>query len=236
MEAARTLNGTYDFLRRHHPVGVSTGWFVEERGDWPALVARALARSSFAVELSALMAEELPALVRYLEEQEPLPFRYLAVHGPAQGWQGTAAELVDVLTEVARNADAIVMHPYSLREPDSYRRLGRTLAIENMDARKADGRTTGELRPYFDRLPEAGFVFDVAHAASVDASLQLARELLDEFGARLRHVHVSSLDDDCHHVPLSPEDAARFAPVLARCRGVPWMLEAPLAGSDPWTT
>lgn len=230
MEAAASPTDALSYVRRHHPTGASTGWFVEERGDWPSLVARALAESSFAVELSALTAAELPALVEYLDVSDPLPFAYVGVHGPAQGWTGTDADLADALVALTRSVDALVMHPESLGDADAYRRLGRVLTIENMDPRKADGRTKEELAVHFDRFPEAGFVFDVAHAAAVDPDLDLAHELLDAFGPRLRHVHLSSLDDECRHVPLSPDDAMRFAPVLARCRGVPWMLEAPLGG------
>jgi hypothetical protein len=41
-------------------------------------------------------------------------------------------------------------------------------------------------------------------------------------------VHVSSLDEDCHHVPLTGADEERFTGLLSRCRDVPWILEAPL--------
>jgi hypothetical protein len=234
MEALSPASTPFDYLYRHHPLGWSTGWFVEERGDWPALVARALAGSTFAVELSALAAGELPSLVTYLQREPTLPFRYVSVHGPAQGWQGTADELAGLLREISTRADAVVMHPDSLADAEPYQALGRALALENMDPRKDDGRTKHELERHFERFPDAGFIFDVAHANAVDPTLELAHALLDAFGHRLRHVHVSSLDAECRHVPLSPGDAASFAPVLTRCRGVPWLLEAPLADADSW--
>jgi hypothetical protein len=53
-----------------------------------------------------------------------------------------------------------------------------------------------------------------------------ASALLDRFAGRLSHLHVSSLDEGQHHVPLTPEDEMLFAPVMARCRDVPWILEA----------
>jgi hypothetical protein len=52
--------------------------------------------------------------------------------------------------------------------------------------------------------------------------------LLDSFCGRLRHLHVSSLDDDCHHVALADTDEQAWTSVLRRCRDVPWILEAPL--------
>lgn len=51
--------------------------------------------------------------------------------------------------------------------------------------------------------------------------------ILRRFAERLRHVHLSSLDEDCHHVSLSSEDEELFLPLLENCRDVPWILEAP---------
>jgi sugar phosphate isomerase/epimerase len=110
----------------------------------------------------------------------------------------------------------------------AYRRLGALCAVENMDPRKLAGRTADELEQLFVALPEAGFCFDIAHAAAVDASMDEAHALLDRVGARLRHLHVSSLDEDCHHEPLSVADETAWTPALRRCRDVPWILEAPL--------
>ena len=53
----------------------------------------------------------------------------------------------------------------------------------------------------------------------------MAAELLDRFRGRLREVHLSSIRGGAH-VTLTPEDEALFAPMLARCRDVPWILEA----------
>jgi sugar phosphate isomerase/epimerase len=99
--------------------------------------------------------------------------------------------------------------------------------LENMDTGKQDGCTVTQLERWFDALPHAGFCFDVAHAASLDSTMTLAGELLDAFRGRLRHVHVSSLSPDLHHIPLSEEDEALFMPLLERCLDVPWILEAP---------
>ncbi len=96
-----------------------------------------------------------------------------------------------------------------------------------MDARKGSGRTVDELEPLFDELPETGFCFDVPHAWSIDPSMVIAGELLAAFGQRLRHLHVSSLCAESHHVPLSADDEERFRPLLLRCLDVPWILEAP---------
>lgn len=200
---------------------------AELRGDWTEQVVAAMAVSPFAVELSALSEDEIDALEDYLGADPPLPFRYVSIHGPSKARRMPEDELVFRLVRLAAEADAVVMHPDTIDEPAAYRPLGHKLLIENMDERKASGRTLDELEPLFTELPDAGFCFDVAHAWSVDPTMTMAGELLDALGQRLRHLHVSSLSDDSHHVPLSAEDEELFRPLLLRCLDVPWILEAP---------
>jgi hypothetical protein len=213
----------------HHPLGTSTGHLTELRGHWDLLVTRALGVSSIVVELAALSEPEFLTLCDWLSESgRELPFRYLSVHAPSKHRQLPEAELVERIAALPRTVDAVVVHPETIERVERYEALGWRLVLENMDARKPDARTAAELEPYFDALPEAGFVLDVAHVASIDPTMAEADRLLDAFGERLRHVHVSSVDADCHHVPLTAQDEERFAPVLGRCRDVPWVLEAPL--------
>lgn len=197
------------------------------RPNWPAQVAQAAEFSPFAVELSALAEDELDGLGRYLTNDPRLPFRYLSIHGPSKGRKMPESDLVATLKEVCKSADAIVMHPDTIEDPAAFRALGRKLLLENMDARKEGGRTVDELAPWFSDLPEAGFCFDIAHAWSIDATMAIGDELLDAFRSRLRHLHVSSLSAELHHVTLSEEHEALFMPLLQRCLDVPWILEAP---------
>lgn len=199
----------------------------EIRDDWPAQVAEACLVSPFAAELSALSENQLGPLAEYLAARPSLPFRYLSIHGPSKDRRLSEDELVERLGELAEHADAIVMHPDTIEDVGIYRRLGRTLLLENMDARKESGRTPEELEEAFADLPEAGFCFDIAHASSIDPEMALATELLDALGDRLRHLHLSSLSPGLHHVPLTEEDEERFRPILERCLDVPWILEAP---------
>jgi hypothetical protein len=214
-------------MAQHLTLGCSTGYMHELRGDWPGLVRQAAAECSFAVELAALSEPELPGLVRYLEAGPSLPFLYVSVHAPSKQRRIPELDLVAMLERLPRSVDAVVVHPDAIGDPALYRPLGRTLAIENMDERKPDGQTVAELEPLFHALPEAGLCFDVAHAKSVDPTMAEGARILDAFGDRLRHVHLSSLDDDCHHVPLTEDDESLFGPLLSRCRDVPWILEAP---------
>lgn len=210
-------------------VGPSTGYMVGARGDWPRLVAAAESCSLDVVELSALSAGELPGLLRFLSEAGSLPFGHVSVHGPSKGWDGTPAALAAALSAIPAFVDGIVMHPETLADATPFADLGARLRLENMDTRKCDGRTAEELARYFEALPDARFCFDVAHAQLHDPSMGLAHELLDAFGERLAEVHISSIEPDGEHVPLRAADAEAFLPVLRRCVGVPWVLEAPVA-------
>jgi hypothetical protein len=227
-----TVDEATHSLANHHPIGISTGVFAGSRDDWPALVERACKLSTFAVELSALSGEELPGLLAYLGAKPPLPFRYVSVHGPVNHQDLSEADLVAQLGGLPLWVRSIVAHPDSIVEPETYRALGTRLVLENMDDRKATGRTADEMQSYFEALPDAGFCFDIAHAHSIDPTMDVATELLDRFRSRLRHVHLSSLSGG-HHIPVAADDEPLFIEALDRCSDVPWILEAP--PPDSWT-
>jgi hypothetical protein len=216
-------------LRQHGLVGASTGHIESHREDWDQLTVEAAAVSGFAVELSALSEDELPSLLEFLNADPQLPFHYLSVHGPSKKRRLPEPELVQLLQAVPPWVDAIVMHPDTIEDPRHYAGLGRRLVLENMDERKKDGRTVAELDRHFQALPDAGLCFDIAHAKSIDPTMQMGHTILDAFVSRLRHLHISSLDESSHHVPLNSEDESLYLPLLQKCRDVPWILEAPLA-------
>ena len=104
----------------------------------------------------------------------------------------------------------MVVHPDVIFEPERRRALGSRLLIENMDKRKAVGRTVEELKPFFAQLPEAGFCFDIGHARQVDPSMTEASLLLRAFAGRLREVHMSEVNTASRHDPISLNAVARF--------------------------
>lgn len=199
----------------------------DNRGDWPTLLKFAASVSSLAVELSAVSEPELDGLIRYLGQAPRLPFRYVSVHGPSKQRELPEDELVKRLDGLPHWVDAVVMHPDTLSDLSAFRRLGRRLLLENMDSRKNDGRSADELERFFVALPEAGLCFDIAHAKSIDETMAQGAQILSRYGNRLRHLHLSSLDENGHHVMLTADDQQLFWPLLASCRDVPWVLEAP---------
>lgn len=177
------------------------------------------------VELSALSGDELPGLVAYLRSEPRLPFGYVSVHAPVK--RIDLSRGYSLLHELPSRVRSIVVHPDAEIDLDSCRALGSRVTLENMDFRKGTGRVVPELEPFFAALPDARFCLDIAHAHSIDPSMTAAHELLDRFGSRLCQVHLSSLGDGGHHVPVRDADESLFAPVLDRSRDVPWILEAP---------
>jgi hypothetical protein len=214
-------------VHNHLAIGASTGYMAGHRNDWATLARMAAEVSLLAVELSALSEPELPVLLDWLEARPSLPFRWVAAHGPTKGRAMPEDKLVEMLDRLARHVEAIVLHPDTMDDLALYRQLGAKLSVENMDTRKPVGQHADDLESIFDELPQARLCFDVAHASAVDPSMGAGEEILERFGARLSHVHVSSLDGRCHHVSLTEEDEDRFDSVLGRCRDVPWILEAP---------
>ena len=222
------LASSSDLLAAHPTIGCSTGYMDELREDWDGLVEAAARTSGFAIELSALSEDELEGLVAYLRDAPPLPFRFVSVHGPSKDRRhvrrraGRAARAAARARLGDRHAPGRDGRPRALpapRPPAVHREHGRAQAAR-ADRRRAASATS-------TRCPRPGFCFDVAHAQAVDPSLAVARELLSRFSLRLSHVHLSSLDAEQHHVPLTEADQEAFAAVLKRCSDVPWILEAP---------
>ncbi len=105
--------------------------------------------STFATELAALSEPELEGLHDFLLHAGPLPFRYLSVHAPVKHLQAGEGEVVSWLRGLPVEVNAIVAHPDTIEDPGAYRRLGKRLVIENMDSRKATGRTADEFESVF---------------------------------------------------------------------------------------
>ena len=204
-------------------LGLSTGAGAREPGGWRARARRALAVAGDALELAGIGDRaELAALVRDLVGAGLPAGVALSVHAPA----GLAAEEVaDLLAALPPGVERIVVHPDRIGDPAAVAPLGARLVLENMNARKRDGRTPEELEVHFRGLPRAGLCLDLAHVATHDPTLALADRLLEAHGARLRQLHLSGADPAGGHRPLALSDVRRYEPVLRRCRAVPWILE-----------
>jgi sugar phosphate isomerase/epimerase len=152
----------------------------------------------------------------------------VSVHAPSRFTREEEAGVADALFTAVPRGWPIVLHPDTIHDLGAWRPFGKQLAIENMDRRKASGRTVAELGRIFEALPEASFCFDVGHAHQVDRTMNDAYLLLRELGARLGQVHVSEVTSGGRHDPLSRAAVAAFQTIAAWVPdGVPLILEVP---------
>lgn len=206
--------------------GIATGSYVAERDDWPRAVARARIEGWPWIELTAVRGRLAP-FVEYLAHSGSSldAFDRVSIHAPVATNEGPA----EVVETLARYPFDIVLHPDVYASEPACAELGARALIENMDAAKSFGRSVDDLQGVFTGLPAAGFCLDVAHVWTNDPTLRLGHELLDAFGGRLRQLHVSGIEPDGTHRRTARRDLDLYAPLLDRCRAVPWLLEAELA-------
>ncbi len=182
-------------------IGFSTG--AVAKGDFRRALGLITAASVEAVELSALRLSELQPLLRALPTLDLSSFGYISVHAPSSFAESDEDGVVRDLEEFTRRDWNVIVHPNVIYHPAVWRNLGRRLLIENMDRRKAVGRTAPELRGLLNSLPEAGLCLDLGHARQVDPTMTEALMLLRWFGSRVRQLHVSEVNERSHHDPIS---------------------------------
>lgn len=209
--------------------GIATGAFLDERDDWGASVAKAVADGWRFLELTAITEARLDALPAFLQAHRSAldPFERVSLHAPV-GLSTSTAAVVDRLVILDGGFD-VIFHPDVYGDEPSLARLQERVVFENMDVQKSFGRTVADLRSVFETYPTAGLCLDVAHVWTNDPTLRLAHDLLDELGGRLRQLHVSGIEPDGTHRPTTAADVELYEPVLARCTHVPWLLESELA-------
>jgi hypothetical protein len=140
-------------------------------------------------------------------------FEFASVHAPSRISPEAERWVLERLMVLGRSGFPIMVHPDTIYTPDAWRQLGEKLVIENMDKRKAIGRTVSEMRTIFDALPEARFCFDIGHARQVDPTMTEASLLLRAFAERLEEVHMSEVNTASRHDPISPNAVRAFQSV-----------------------
>jgi hypothetical protein len=193
------------------PIGFSTGAIA--KGDFRRALQLLREFHLDTVELSALRVGELQPLITALPTIDLSSFKFVSIHAPSQfDWKSELA-IVEALTQLAATTFPIVVHPDVLFTPQLWEPLGASLLIENMDKRKPVGRTVSELEHLFQKLPRAGFCFDIGHARQVDPSMTESVLILREFGDRLAEVHISEVNTSSRHDPISTSAARAFQSV-----------------------
>jgi hypothetical protein len=100
--------------------------------------------------------------------------------------------------------------PDAMHIPAKWARFADLLCVENMDKRKPIGQTVTDLADIFGALPRASLCFDIGHARQVDPTMSEAAAILQRYGTRLRQLHVSEVNSQSKHDPLSFESILAF--------------------------
>jgi hypothetical protein len=192
-----------------NPIGFSTGALAKGDFERGLNAQRTIARID-AVELSALRDHELPALVTAIPRLDLRKFEYVSFHAPSKLHSLDEAAVFEMLQSLPETWP-IIAHPDLLQTPALWRRLGNRLCLENMDHRKTTGRTVAELQVLFETFPEATFCLDIGHARQIDPTMATAILMLQEFGRRLRELHVSEVSPRGEHISLGATTRVAFA-------------------------
>lgn len=185
------------------------------------------------IELSALRLSEVIPLVQALPNLDLEMYSYISFHAPS----GFSAEeetwLSDLLFTNVPNEWPIIMHPDAIHDHRVWLKFGKRLAIENMDRRKPIGRTASELEIIFQQLPSASLCFDLGHARQCDSSMTEAYLILSQFRDRLVQVHISEVNSESQHDPISYSAKLAFLQVSSLIsENVPIIIESRVKESD----
>jgi len=189
-------------------VGFSTGALA--RGDYRHALDMLSDKPVTAIELSALRQNELWPLVEDLDNLNLHRFRYVAFHAPSAIDPSFELPAIELLERVAARGWPIIVHPNAMHTPAAWARFDTLLCIENMDKRKPVGQTAADLAGIFAALPRASLCFDLGHARQVDPTMSEATAILQCFSQKLKQLHVSDVNTQSKHDPLSLESMLAF--------------------------
>lgn len=205
-------------------LGYSTG--AVAFGDYQLALERLRPHRLTAIELSALRLAELGPLVNAIPDLDLVQYSYLAFHAPSRYSSEQEPNVVDEIRRIADRFDAIVVHPDAVQNRRLWNDFGELICFENMDKRKPIGRTADELSTLFNSFPNASLCLDLGHAWQIDRTMTEARQILRRFKGRVRQVHVSEVNTNSEHVPLTLTTVTAFRRVMDLLPDVPWILEA----------
>jgi hypothetical protein len=209
------------------PIGFSTGSIA--LGNFDLALQILNDQDVHAIELSSLREEELHPLFLAIDRIDLSKYDYISVHAPSKRIKFGESELVDILKAFAEKAWPIIVHPDIITNFSLWKDLENKICIENMDKRKACGRTVTDLKKIFDKLPDAGFCLDVAHAKQVDPTMTECYLMIKEFKHKLIQLHLSDVTTESKHVCLNEQAILAYQKVVKYLPdSLPVILESPI--------
>ncbi|MBZ5525778.1 MAG: hypothetical protein LAP21_26450 [Acidobacteriia bacterium] len=180
-----------------------------------------------AIELSALRQNELLPLVEQLDNLPLDQFVHISFHAPSSIDPAFEPAALTLLEKVHARGWPIIVHPDAMHTVREWSCFGNLLYVENMDKRKPIGQTASDLAGIFEYLPEASLCMDLGHARQVDPTMSEATAILVRFRDKLRQLHVSEVNAQSRHDPLTLEATMAFRRVAQLIpEGIPVILES----------
>jgi hypothetical protein len=208
-------------------IGVST--HAINPGDVRAALVSLRPLNLPAIELSALRVPDPEPIREALGSLDLSGYSYVSFHAPSTFDRYTEQDVASLLAALVARRWPVVAHPDALKLVDLWESLGDQLCIENMDKRKAVGRTTAELDTVFALFPRASFCFDIGHARQVDPTMTEAALMVRRFRDRLKQVHLSEVNSLSRHEGITYTALNSFRKVADLIPpGVPVILETPV--------
>ena len=181
------------------------------------------------IEISTLREQEFVAFLNEIPTLDLSYFDYISLHLPSKLINLTEEEIVDKLLLLNKNTWSFIVHPDVLSKFEKWNLLGNTLCIENMDKRKECGRTVVELDLIFNKLTQATFCLDIAHAKQVDNSMLEAYNMLQKYKQKLVQIHISELNSISKHERLNLESIFSYRKIASYFPPtIPLIIEAPV--------
>lgn len=165
-------------------------------------------------------------------------FNFVSIHAPFEKVKYAADEqtrfILRKFTSFLKNFyfTGLVVHPDTVEDFSTLFQFDLPIMIENMDKRKDNGVSPAEFKKYKEIFPYE-FVLDVQHAYDLDPTMQLAEELIEVMGSKLKYMHISGQTSSSSHAPLYlSENKRAIVKVLEKRIDVPKILEGRLEKFD----
>ena len=208
-------------------IGFSTGSLA--KGNYELALDMLTNSNSNVVEISSLRESELERIISSFDELFLKKYKYISFHAPSKLKVYSELQLVNQLKKITKKNIYIIVHPDIICDFSLWQSFGSLLCIENMDMRKAIGRTTQDLAEIFYHLPNASFCFDLAHVRQVDPTMIEALDMVKKFGEKIKQLHISVVNSKSLHESLTLEAIIDYRKIAKYInKDTPIILESPI--------
>lgn len=193
------------------PIGYSTGAIAY--GNFNKALEILKGSKATAIELSALRDYELEPLASAINDLDLSQFVYVSVHAPSRFEKEDEPRIIKLLSKFIDKKLPVIVHPDAIYSFERWDEFGKFLFVENMDKRKPIGRTVDELDIIFEKLPNAYFCFDIAHARQFDPTMNNASSIISKYSHIMGQLHVSEVCSCSNHIAISKEAELDYSKV-----------------------